>query len=355
MRSLEIQSPRPGRCLKRKVSQLDIELDDGGVNKKLHKWLEGVRSRSDTLLFSPNYRNRPMRPDSMPRPNTAMVPPPTPQSYSGPLEFAQRSMSTSFIGDASRPDTPAQSFLEPSTIDPSISGCMDDESKAAARTASPNYRDHLHDHGIHIDVFGGLKKAPAQVKAAATAVLEGKRTTPEPSIHDLSQAQAQIASAIVRDEGETRNAFIDSNLFRAPASYLNRVITGTSVPFNRDGLPHTHGFGFTPVSTPKTDLQYGFSRAEFTVNQAGVMSNYRIDPYAKPSSANYWPFFIVEFKAPSRGGTHYVGQNHAARAGAHCVKSVETLFRFTSKERAEEKAFDSIMFSCIADAKYGTL
>ena len=121
---------------------------------------------------------------------------------------------------------------------------MEDTVKAAARTASPRYRDHLRSHGIHIDVFGGLRKAPAQVKVAATAILEGKRVTPEPSAADLSQAQAKIAGAIEKDEGGTRDAFIGSNLFEAPANYLNRTTTGSSVLFIRDGLPHTHGFGF---------------------------------------------------------------------------------------------------------------
>ena len=85
------------------------------------------------------------------------------------------------------------------------------------------------------------------------------------------------------------------------------------------------------------------------------MANNRIAPYAKPSSAGYWPFFMIELKAASRGGTHFVGENQAAGAGAHCVKSVETLFSFTQRERIEEKTFDSLVFSCVADAQHGTL
>ena len=153
----------------------------------------------------------------------------------------------------------------------------------------------------------------------------------------------------------TQAAFISSNLFEPPTNCLNRITTGSSVPFNGDSLPHTHSFGFTPVSTPKPDLQYGFPHAEFTVNQAGVMDNSRINPYAKPSSATYWPFFVVEFKAASRGGTHYVGENQTAGTGAHCVKSVETLFDLTRRERVEEKAFALMVFSCVADAQHATL
>ena len=112
MPSFEIQSPRPVRCLKRKVSQLDNTLDEGRANRRLHSWLEGVRSRSDSFLFSPKHRKQPIQPESMAHPRTTMMSPPTPQSSEpGPQDFTQQPMSTSFIDDASRPDTPAQSIL----------------------------------------------------------------------------------------------------------------------------------------------------------------------------------------------------------------------------------------------------
>ena len=99
-------------------------------------------------------RTQSIQPESTARPRTTIVPPPTLKSSEpGPQDFAQQPMSTSFIEDASRPNTPAQSFFEPSIIEPSITGPVEDAIKAIARTASPRYRDHLRNHGIHIDIL----------------------------------------------------------------------------------------------------------------------------------------------------------------------------------------------------------
>ena len=60
---------------------------------------------------------------------------------------------------------------------------------------------------------------------------------------------------------------------------------------------------------PRLDLQYGYRRNYFSPHEAGTMNNHHIKAYAKPSSADYWPFFFVELKAASRQGTHNVGEN----------------------------------------------
>ena len=370
MPHLEVFSPQPARCLKRKVSQLNTTFDEGYSNKRSHcgfslpstigNWLVDLpppisRCRSDSFLLTQIRGPRVVPYSNMPRPKVSQLPtmrrPPTPQSSSsGPQLVAPGTLPALYDQDTQCPYTPAQSFAASSIVE-----LAEDEWRAAGRTASPGYRDTLRNHGVFIDVYGGLKVAPDQVKAAATLVLEKKRITPEPSAKDLSRMQTKIARAIEKDEGGTRDAFVSAQLFEIPEKHVFTIADGSSVPFDRNGLPHTHGFNLTPIAAPKPDLQFGFPHTEFAASQIGVMNNHRISPYAKPSTATYWPFFVVELKAASRGGTHFIGENQAAGAGAHCVKSVDTLFEHTHRERSKEKAFDSMMFSCVADAQHGTL
>ena len=367
MPSLEIQSPQPTRQLKRKASQLDFNLNqDHSFSKKRSRrspappdvicdWLQNLnppdfRSRSDTYLFLSSHRNRV---SDMSRPWTAQPSSdarlPTPQSYISDFQaLAAVPASVSFNEGVSRLSTPVQSYFSPSVTKPQI---VDDERFTTAQVKSPCYRDDLRKHGVIIDSYG-LEETADEVKAIAQAILQKPRCTPEPNV---SQVRTELARAVEKDEGPTRDAFIKAGLLDTPNKHRNRITTASSLLFNRIGVPHTHGFNFTPLPLPKSDLQYGFQLEEFTLDQLGVMVNHRIDPYAKPSTGPYWPFFLVELKATSRGGTHYVGENQNAGTGAHCVESVEKLFQYTAEERPKEKSFDSMVFSCVADAQHGTL
>ena len=363
----EIQSPQPTRHLKRKASQFDFNLDQDHLFSKkrlrrsptppdlIYHWLQNLdapdfRSRSDTYLFLSNRRDRV---SDMSRPWTAQPSSdarlPTPQSSivdSQALAVAQASVS--FNEGASRLSTPAQSYFSPSVTK---TQSVDDEKLMTAQVKSPCYRDDLRKHGVIIDSYG-LEERADEVKTIAQAVLQKARCTPEPNV---SEVRAELARAVEKDEGPTRDAFIKAGLLDTPNKHRNRITTASSLVFNRTGVPHTHGFNFTPLPLPKSDLQYGFQLEEFTLDQLGVMVNHRIDPYAKPSTGPYWPFFLVELKAASRGGSHYVGENQNAGTGAHCVESVEKLFKYTAEERPKEKSFDSMVFSCVADAQHGTL
>ena len=113
--------------------------------------------------------------------------------------------------------------------------------------------------------------------------------------------------------------------FPSQADYDDNIATGADIPFDRSSLPFVHGFNYPPIVTPTPDLHYGYPRRSFGNIEFGAIQNPRLKPYANPNSANFWPFFLVEFKLGSRGGIHWVAETQNAGSGSHCVNSIETL------------------------------
>ena len=68
-----------------------------------------------------------------------------------------------------------------------------------------------------------------------------------------------------------------------------------------------------PLSKPKPDKAFGYSEEAFTRNQLATID---LLTNATPDKEVHFPFIDVEFKSQAKGGTHYVGTNQAANAGA---------------------------------------
>lgn len=85
------------------------------------------------------------------------------------------------------------------------------------------------------------------------------------------------------------------------------------------------------------------------------MRHNRLNAVSHPTTATYWPFFVAEFKSGSRGGTRWVAENQNAGTGCHCVNSMETLLKYTRKQDLPRQIIDSLAFSCVADADFGSL
>lgn len=139
-----------------------------------------------------------------------------------------------------------------------------------------------------------------------------------------------------------------------PVDYNNAVATGANLPFDNKALPYTSGYGFKPIATPKPDLHYGYPRDSFDHSEAMLMKQNRLSPYAQPNTTNFWPFFAVEFKFPSRRGTDWIAENQNAGTGAHSVNSIEILMNYT-KDKKQHAVIDSLFFSCVADVNHASL
>ena len=225
----------------------------------------------------------------MERPRTTQLPTPvrlqTPQSSdSGIYSNTALPASVPLNVDSSRPDTPAQSLIASS-----INELQNDDKIASSRVESPRYRDELRKHGVYVDGWD-LRGIPEKLKMAAKAVIECPRTSPEPNADELSKMRAKLARVAEGDEGMTGKAIAATELFEIPTQHLNKVANGSSVPFNRTGLPHTPGHSFPPISGPRPDLQFAYCQENFTLDELMVMGNHRLNEYAYPSTAGYWPF-----------------------------------------------------------------
>lgn len=220
------------------------------------------------------------------------------------------------------------------------------------RVQSPSYRNELKSHSVYIDSYG--MTTPGPVQSFAQGIMGRKRASPGLHGEELMSTRKQLSSLADADEEITRTGLSRTTLFPTTADYNDQIATGANIPFDRTALPHVPGFNFPPIVTPRPDLHYGYPRDSFSAHEYGVMQHRRLDPYAHPNSANFWPFFLVEFKSSSRGGTHWVAENQNAGSGSHCVNSIQSLMNYTrgNKRRA---MIDSVVFSCVADAGFASI
>ncbi|KAF7502366.1 hypothetical protein GJ744_005987 [Endocarpon pusillum] len=333
MAELDIQCPQPTRpFLKRKVSQLD-SIDDSIHSQPACKQqrlitppLASLRqfSRSDSFIT----RNMTMRPDPS-RPLTAPISPPESTSWPPSVQTS-----------VSYPSRQYSPVLRPTSTRSS-------GTESSNRVTSPSYRDDLHSHRIHIDSQGNI---PPHVQSFAQAILQKGRTSPGLTDNEVSQLRLQLSEQANADEDSIKTTLSASAFFPASHNYLGQPYVfarGGNIPFDKKGLPYVQGFRLPPVSQPKPDLHYGYSRHSFTNAEYSVMKQPRILPYARPNSANYWPFFAVEVKSPSRGGTTWVAENQNAGTGAHCVNSMNLLLEYTNSQPRSET--QSLAFTSVAD------
>lgn len=334
MADLDIQCPQPTRpFLKRKVSQLDFT-DDSIHSQPACKQqrlitpsLVSLRrsSRSDSFIT----RNMATRRDPS-RPYTAPISPP--ESHSRPS-----SVQTSFSSYPSRQYSPV---LRPTST-------RSAGTESTNGVASPTYRRDLHNHGIYIDSLGNI---PDHIESFAQAILRKERTSPGLTDSEVSQLRRELSEDADAEEDMAKITLSKSPLFPASVNYLGQphlLARGANIPFDRKGLPHIKGYRLPPVRQPKPDFHFGYSHNSFTRAEDSVMRQPRISPYAQPNSSNYWPFFAVEVKSPSRGGTTWVAENQNAGTGAHCVNSMNVLLEYTNSQPRSET--QSLAFSCVAD------
>lgn len=85
------------------------------------------------------------------------------------------------------------------------------------------------------------------------------------------------------------------------------------------------------------------------------MTHRRLRDLSRPSTGACCPFFIVEFKSGSRGGTRWVAQNQNAASGCHSVNCLEKLLAYSQKPRGKDNIIDSLVFSCVVEADQSSL
>ena len=375
---LEIQCPQPTRPLKRKAAQLEAT-DQRGYREPARKrtgfwsptesitnWLGQIpppckrkTSRSDSfLLRKMNGPSQPSRPGSA-QPNTNKQPTYQPLS---PLSLSRTA--TTFPPPARVPYPPnsavpsAYSAASQQTV-PSRTSTSNsrDDPKKSKRVQSPTYRDELKHHSIYIDSYG--MSMPDTVRNYAQNIIQKKRGSPPLTDQEVAYTREQLSTLDNADEEITRTGFAKTPLFPTIMDYKvgpNKysIAEGANIPFDRTALPYITGSRCPPVVTPIPDFHYGFPYESFNSQISDVVQHPRLYPYAKPTSAAYWPFFAIEYKSPSRLGSRWVAANQNAGTGSHCVNSIETLLSYT-RTREQRQITDSVAFSCVVDSHDASL
>jgi hypothetical protein len=176
--------------------------------------------------------------------------------------------------------------------------------------------------------------------------LEKPRTSPRLSDEQVEHAQDTLAQLQCETETAARETLATLPLFPPKFSYPG-VSEGHDELWNSRAVPHIPGSGRAPVSTPKPDRYYGYKDTAFDLREYAIISHRALNPYAQPGTTSYWPFFPVEFKAQSRGGTFWVGVNQNAANGAHILRSIEALRHHSQAD--EDTQLGNHVFSCVID------
>ncbi|MCJ1260042.1 hypothetical protein MMC24_007882 [Lignoscripta atroalba] len=345
-KDLQIDCPQPVKPLKRKISQLHLfsEADHSKTKRSkqelflptpkvdIENWLasslDRSQNRSDSYLLlrkAEGFRGKSSRSDSF-------------------MSALERPVEPLFQMASYSPNHP----LTP--LSDTISTALQKD-----RVKSPQYRKEcLERHHVYIAPLGSGRDMPTPLSTFVQNTVRKPRTSPPLSEEKIRSMQTQIGSTRDREESASRSQ-LKNVLLPSPDAYGGRLVGQEEAILKTDGLPYER-FVSQPISQPKPDYSYGYDSSVFTNPQHYVQQSSALSPYAKPNGAYYWPFFHIEFKAQSRGGTHWVAENQNAGSGSLSVKSTETLLRYARDNPAQHRdVTSSVAFSSCIDSVYGTL
>ena len=360
----EIKCPQPIRSLKRKASQLHALENPLYKHSHIDAWLSETitsinrgKSRSDGFLLRKmdperqgHQQNGPGPARSLSKPTDARSVQPESGQYlpaQSPSTFYDPCQSQYSFYTPPTSSTTASQFYQSNMTTPDSK----ESSNKSNRVRSPTYRNKLARHRVHIV---SRMKTPAAVQSYANNIINRKRHSPGLSGQELDSTEKEISTLASNDEGSTVKQLSSTSLFPTQAHYDGRVALGGGVPFHRAGLPFVSGYNYPPIVAPRSDLHYGYPESSFIDNEYATMQHSRLKPYSQPTSANFWPFFAVEFKSQSRGGTSWVAENQNAGTGSHSVNSMEILMKYARGQR-QRQITDTVFFSCVADTSSASI
>ena len=233
-----------------------------------------------------------------------------------------------------------------STIAPSDASGKSSKSSVDAR--EPTFRNSARLRSIFIF----CEPPPGQLIQRAKTILCNGRGSPE--LEDTTASRlVRVAERMEAEPEEVIGQELAIQLIPAiqsvPDSRLDRALNrlwtdAIPIPITSALRPSC----CLPLSKPKPDCSIGFAQSALTVDQLSVISHL-IDQtkrsYATPDRSVLFPFLSIEYKAASKGGTHYVATNQAANTGAIALQGhLELMQRISSLDKFDfnEPRFFSI-------------
>ena len=361
MSLVPITCPRPQRSLKRKAQEFSESDGHPAKRQLIQLWIDETldtsatrpvsRSRSDTFLIMSKRDDKYSGGSTdghCRRSQSNLFTPLTPASMAPPAippAFGQSRQSPS---DTSCPESVTSQSKKSSVKNPCMESFTSDSGQGGGhknRTRQPDYRNDIARHGISIaDRHTGLPEALGSVPMD---IITRTRNSPELNeeqvrrIQNNLAASANVSEPVFNIRFQTTGLLPDFDFHRASSLASDTL-------FSREPVPHKNDLGIPHVATPKPDFAYGVAESVFSDRERGLTSHPLLHPYAAPTTDCLFPFFTVELKSPSRGGTIWAAENQNAGSGAHSVNSLHTLYEYTKTQRKVELA-KTFVFSCCVD------
>jgi len=221
------------------------------------------------------------------------------------------------------------------------------------RSDTISYREMvLEHHGI----FVSEEEIPPAVKDMALGVLNKEREESELTAVQLAEIKRKIAR--VAKAGELRLTKTLVLLLCPPEEQYpteqneQMVVEGCERIWNTAGMPYVKNPEVGPVSKPKPDHHYGFTKAAFGLSDSSffqLLQHRLVRDHAYPNHENYFPFMVMEFKSEACFGHFRHAENQAAGGGALCVNNTRTFLKLAGS--TEPDMLSTIAFSCLINAR----
>ena len=164
-------------------------------------------------------------------------------------------------------------------------------------------------------------------------------------------------------EAELSHGFMTMDILSSKAveKTLKRVqqMPFTNAILPRAIIPDGLSVAIQTICEPKPDVAYGYTLQGFTpsqqITQRSTVNGTKLSKFSRLAKDLYWPFLVVEFKAPAVGGNIYVAENQCAGGGSASLLASQTLHSIASQANDSADLTDSVAYSAAIDGAAANL
>ncbi len=164
-------------------------------------------------------------------------------------------------------------------------------------------------------------------------------------------------------EAELSHGFMTMDILpsKAAKKTLKRVqqMPFTNAILPRAIIPDGLSVAIQTICEPKPDVAYGYTLQGFTpaqqITQRSTVNGANLSKFSRLAKDLYWPFLVVDFKAPAVGGNIYVAENQCAGGGSASLLASQTLHSIASQANDSADLTDSVAYSAAIDGAAANL
>ena len=164
-------------------------------------------------------------------------------------------------------------------------------------------------------------------------------------------------------EAELSHGFMTMDILpsKAAGKALKRVqqMPFTNAILPRAIIPDGLSVAIQSICEPKPDVAYGYTLQGFSpsqqITQRSTVNGANLSKFSRLAKDLYWPFLVVEFKAPAVGGNIYVAENQCAGGGSASLLACQILHSTASQANDSTDLTDSVAYSAAIDGAAANL